>query len=369
MTKTIEEILAMSDEELANVHELPQPVEPKEEVVVVPEVKTEEVIVKPTEEVVAPIVKDEDLTKTEVVTVPVVEGTVDVKVDASKVEVVEQPIDYKVQYEGLLAPLKANGKTIELKSPDELRQLAQMGANYTKNMQQLAPDRKILKMLENNGIKDEAQLSFFIDLKNKNPEAIKKLIKESGIDVMDIDTSQEPNYVPGDHKISDVEDRFQTTLNSMRDTDDGKETLQIIHTTWDDTSKNLLWENPDIMSIMNEQRRAGVYDLISNEVERQRVLGIISPAIPFVHAYKTVGDQMVKENKFAGLESNQQTTNTTVTPVTPIATKVATPKPQVANNNKAAAASVTPTSAKPVLTNDLSNMKDEDFMKIMNGRL
>src|SRR5690606_35487577 len=42
---------------------------------------------------------------------------------------VETPvIDYKAEHERLMGPVRANGKDIELKSPEELISLAQMGA-------------------------------------------------------------------------------------------------------------------------------------------------------------------------------------------------------------------------------------------------
>ncbi len=72
----------------------------------------------------------------------------------------ETPPDYKALYEKVMAPLKANGKTIDIKSPEELIQLAQMGANYTRKMQAIAPHRKVLLMLENNGLLDEGKLCF-----------------------------------------------------------------------------------------------------------------------------------------------------------------------------------------------------------------
>ena len=41
-------------------------------------------------------------------------------------------------------------------------------------------------MLENAGITDENQLAYLIDLSNKNPQAIQKLVKDSGIDPLDM---------------------------------------------------------------------------------------------------------------------------------------------------------------------------------------
>lgn len=280
----------------------------------------------------------------------------------------ETPPNYEELYKRLMSPLRANGKDIEIRSPEELIQLAQMGANYTRKMQELAPKRKILQMLENNQLLDEGQLAFFIDLKNKNPEAIKKLLKDSGIDPMDLDTNSEPAYQQGNHRVSDAEVNFNEALQELQGHDEGQKTLQAIHGTWDQASKEMLWANPEIMQIMHEQRTAGVYDRIATEVQRLRTLGQISQAVPFVHAYKQVGDQMAANGAFDDIVEKQQPASQT--PAAPVATRAAAPKPQVAHSDKAAAAS--PTQAAPKNASTVQNplaMKDEDFLKFMESRL
>lgn len=59
-------------------------------------------------------------------------------------------------------------ETIELRDSSEAVQLMQKGANYTRKMQDIAPHRKVLLMLENNGLLDEGKLSYLIDLEKKN---------------------------------------------------------------------------------------------------------------------------------------------------------------------------------------------------------
>lgn len=282
----------------------------------------------------------------------------------------ETPPDYKVKYDQIMAPFKANGKMIELKSPEEAIQLMQMGANYTQKMQQLVPHRKLLVMLENNGLLDEGKLSFLIDLEKKNPDAIKKLVKDAGIDPMEIDTDAEPAYREGNHRVTDEEVTFHTALEDLRSSPAGMETLQIISTSWDKASKDVLWQSPEIMGIISQQRENGIYDRIASEIDRQRTLGVISPTVPFLHAYKTVGDQLVAQNAFADLP-NQQTTKTTAPVATaPIATRVQAPKPTVTNGDRANAASPTrPTAGKAnTMVNPLA-MSDDDFLKQMDGRV
>lgn len=280
-----------------------------------------------------------------------------------KEESKEQPseksatIDYKKFYEKIMTPFKANGKLITLKTPEEAIQLMQMGANYTRKMQAIAPYKKTLLMLENNGLLDENKLSFLIDLDKKNPEAIKKLIKDAGIDPMDIDTSTEPQYKEGSHKVSNEEAAFMTVLDDLKQSQDGMQTIKEINSNWDDASKNILWSSPDIMRTIHQQRENGVYQLIVDEMERQRTLGNISPETPFLVAYKQIGDALVANKQKAAPQ--------------PVAVKAKIVKTSTVKNNekaKAAAPNRTTPSAPKRFINPLA-MSDEEFLKQMKDRL
>lgn len=285
--------------------------------------------------------------------------------DKDKPAVVET--DYKSFHDQVMAPFKANGKMIQLKSPEEAIALMQMGANYTRKMQEIQPHRKVLLMLENNGLLDEGKLSYLIDLDKKNPDAIKKLVKDAGLDPMDIDTSEESAYRVGNHRVSDEEAAFRGVLDDLSTTDNGKQTLQVINSTWDQASKELLWKNPGVMNLINQQRELGIYDRILTEVERRKALGQVPINQPLLQIYQQVGQEMVAGNAFADIVQPAQQPRETVAPV---ASRVVPPKPVVKNGDRATAAAPSKAAAKPakVLVNPLS-MSDEDFLKQFQGRL
>ncbi len=296
---------------------------------------------------------------------PVVEGEENkTKEEKPKVEGEAQPVNYEAVYNQIMAPFKANGKTIELKSPEEAIRLMQMGANYTRQMQDLAPKKKILTMLEKNNLLDEGKLSYLIDLDKKNPDAIKNLIKESGLDPLDIDKDDKTAYTPGNHRVTNEEVNFDTVLDEVSSTPEGGETLQIINTTWDQASKEALWSSPQIMTIMHDQRKSGVYDQIASEIERRRTLGQMSVNTPFLEAYRDVGDDLVKRGLL-----NPKVDQTQKQRGEPLATKAATPKID-ANADKVAAAAAP--KAAPTKKEEVKNplaMSDEDFLKSMSNRL
>jgi len=285
----------------------------------------------------------------------------------------EPPIDYKSQYEQMMA----HGKMVDLRSPDELRQLAQMGANYTRKMQDIAPHRKVLLMLQNNDLLDEGKISWLIDINKKNPEAIKKLLKDSNIDPMDIDVSTEPNYQAGSHVVSDSEVRFRTELDNLRSTDTGKEFIREINTNWDEQSKEALWDQPQMMSILHEQQQSGVYGHIVEEIERRRLLGVIPADTTFLQAYVQVGNQLAGVN---GSPTQAATQAGAVAPAPQgmpvrrepevLATRPAAPKPAVTNSDKASAAAPSRSASQKAqaLINPLA-MADDEFLKQMQNRV
>lgn len=265
-------------------------------------------------------------------------------------------VNYEDFYKKVMAPFKANGKTISLKSPDEAIQLMQMGANYTRKMQSIAPYRKTLMMLEKAQLLDEDKLSYAIDLLNGNQEAIKKLLKDTKVDPLEFNTEDNVNYQPGlNNRVSDAEVNFKSTLDDLVSTADGLNTVKEINTNWDEESKGELWKEPRLMNIIHQQKMAGIYDQIADEVNRRKVLGIIPSNMPFIYAYNQVGQEMAQQRQAQSQSKNRE----------PIAVRPAMTKTDNGINNaarvKAAAPTrTTPKSVKPFI-NPLA-MSDEEFM-------
>ena len=280
------------------------------------------------------------------------------------------PVDYKAFHDQVMAPFQANGKTIQLRSVDEAVQLMQQGANYTRKMQAIAPHRKVLMMLENNGLLDESKLSRLIDLEKKNPDAIRALVKEAGIDPLDIDVHEESTYTPGNHAVPDEAVAFQTTLDEVSSTPDGQETVRQITASWDPESKAELWKDPSILGTIHQQRISGVYDRVVAEIERQRTIGAIPANVSLLNAYRVIGERMTQAGAFQDLVSAQQATQHPAVQH-PVATRVASAKPAVTNSGKVSAAAPTRTATPrraEAFINPLA-MSDDEFMKQFANRV
>ena len=277
----------------------------------------------------------------------------------------KEETDYKAEYEKILAPFSANGKQMQVQSAEEAITLMQMGANYNKKMAALKPNLKLLKLLENNGLLSEEKLSFLIDLDKKNPDAITKLVKDSGLDPLEMDVSKS-DYKPNTYTVHDREVELDSVLSDIQDTPTYSKTISIVGNKWDGESKKIIVENPQLIKVINDHMANGVFDLISNEVDRQRALNRLN-GVSDIEAYRLVGDEM--HNRGALRPASQPAQKVPGTVREPVPTK---PAAQSQDTRSKKLAASTPKAAAPVKNDPDFNplaLSDEDFAKIGNPRL
>lgn len=267
--------------------------------------------------------------------------------------------DYKALYEQLTAPFKANGKEMRIDNIDDAIQLMKMGAGFNKKMAALKPNIKIMKLLENNNLLDEDKLSFLIDIDKRNPEAIAKLLKDSKIDPMDVDTDKADAYKATRYSVDDRELELDTVLEAIRDSDTYTQTLDIVSTKWDAKSKETVLETPQILTVINDHVATGVYDVITQEMEKERVLGRLN-GLSDIEAYRQVGDAIQARKGFDHLFQGQQS---------PPPAPDKTPKPKTADtarkDQRRAVSSPKPSApAKPTEEFNPLAMSDEEFSKV-----
>lgn len=266
--------------------------------------------------------------------------------------------DAQTQLNKLFAPFKANGRDIKIDSVDDAIKLMQQGANYNKKMAALKPSLKVLKMLENNGLLDEQKITYLIDLDKKNPDAIGKLIKESGIDPLDVNTQEEPKYTPGNYSVSDAQVNLDSVLDSIEHTPTYNRTMAVILDEWDDNSKRALANEPNLIPLINEHVANGIFDTIASEMMKQRALGNLS-GLSDLQAYEAIGKNLAAQGAF-GKKPTQE-------PVEVRAKVPAQDETERAAKRKAASPSKQTQTTKEPDLNPLS-MSDEEFEKAFNSK-
>ena len=212
--------------------------------------------------------KEDDETEVTVEDTNDVDNNEEQKDDSSSTDS-SSTIDYKAAYETIFKPFKANGKEITPRNVDDVINLMQMGANYTKKMQVIAPMKKVIESLNKAEI-DEKNLNFLIDVYKGDKEAIKKLLKKHSVDPIELDLD-ETNYVPKNNIVSDEDVEFSNVLDDIRDS--LPKIQDIINSKWDKNSKDKLLSDPKLLRALHEEIQYGRFDKIQAQVEMEKMFG------------------------------------------------------------------------------------------------
>lgn len=275
-------------------------------------------------------------------------------------------IDYEAEYKKVFAPFKANGREIKVETIEDVQALMQMGANYNKKMQALKPNLKLMKMLEANGLLSEEKLSYLIDLDKKDPAAINKLVSESKMDPMDLSADKAEAYKPGNHAIDERVLQLDEVISEIEDSPKLTQTLQVVSSEWDQASRNIVVDNPELIKVVNKHMETGVYDRIKSTIDRERMLGRLK-GLSDIDAYKQVGDDLQARGGFDDLFGRSKP----VVKQQPAEKVVVAPKLKQAEEDKlkdqkrAVSSTKVVTSSKATVAdfNPLS-MSDEEFAKL-----
>lgn len=277
----------------------------------------------------------------------------------------EQVVDYEAAYKKLTAPFKANGRDIQVSSVEDAIALMQMGANYNKKMAALKPNLKLMKLLENNGLLSEEKISYLIDLEKKNPDAINKLVKDSGLDPLDLNTEKAGEYKPTRRTVDDREMELDTVLEELQDSPAYTQTLDIVSNKWDASSKQVIANSPQLLKVIANHVQSGIYDMIHKEIENERLFGRLN-GLSDIEAYRQVGDAIQARGGFSHLSTQGQ--QTTSKPV------VVAPKPKMGDEDKrrekklAAGGTKAVTSSKPATEFNPLSLSDDEFNKLVNKK-
>ena len=189
--------------------------------------------------------------------------------DGDVKETPPKDVDYETVYKNIFKPFKANGKDITPRTVEDVVQLMQMGANYTKKMQLMAPLKKAAESLSRADIKED-DLNFLIDVHKGDKEAIKKLLTKHNVDPMELDLDS-TNYVPKNNIVSDEDVEYSNILDDIRDS--LPKIQEIMTNTWDTRSKEALLKDPNLMRALHEEIAMGRFDNVQAQLEIEKTFG------------------------------------------------------------------------------------------------
>ena len=276
-------------------------------------------------------------------------GTEGVPQDTNKPET--QEVNYREFYEQMTKPFKANGREIQITKPEDMISLAQKGLNYVKNMTELKPIKQLNALLNQHGITQE-DLGLLIELKQNKPEAIAKIVKESGVDIYGLDVDEADKYVPNAPQAPHINEALEATLEELKVSSPVfNQTIQVVGNQWDDSSRNMIAEHPQLLRIIDAQMADGTFAKIDSVVQYERALGRLV-GLSDLEAYVEV-------------ERRLQQVGSQPTPVVVASQQpVGTSQQQQVNNQRKSAAP--PRAVKETVVNQPINshaLSDDEFLK------
>ena len=277
-------------------------------------------------------------------------------------------IDYKKFYETVTQDFKASGKVIPgVKEPEKFIKALQMATDYALKTAALKPALKRVKMLD--GISDE-EFTEMLDFRKRNPEVIKKAIKDANLDPIDLDL-EDIDYTPQSKIMSDADYEFKETIEklSQEDAVAFQRTQNIVLNELDSTSKSTVLSNPHILAALQSEVVSGRFEKIQAQALQLKAFGGYNN-VPDIELYSYIANEMDKQamtakpavpnNPVQSGGMNPQVANT----VQP--NSVNKPNPEL--EDKRVRAGIQPKTSTPVVKKyDPTKLSDEEFMKLLEA--
>ena len=262
-------------------------------------------------------------------------------------------VDYKTFYEQVTSDYKANGRVMPgLKNPEDFKTALAMASNYALKTTALKPHLGRIKTLEKAGVTDD-ELNEMLEFRNRNPEVIKKALKDAGIDPLDIDPEAPVSYTPKNYIVSQTEVAFDEVISTIKDTPEFALTSKVVTEVWDEASKQAMLDNPNLIKGLNEEIQMGRFDTIQGIIEQRKMLGRTN-GMSDLAMYQEIATAMDQANI---------STKPEVTPKTPVQ-KVQDP---AVNEQKKKAGISTKKTSTAVKKYDPTKLSDEEFMKLLDS--
>ena len=216
----------------------------------------------------------------------------------------EEDNEYKKVYSQLFgAPIKASGREVKLRDADHARNLIEMGVDYNKKMQRMRPHMQALKTLEKEGLLDDVdQLNLLLEAKDGNQEAIKKLISQADIDVMDIaddDYNTAGDYQAGNRMVSEQEIAIGEVLSAIENSPKYNDTIDVMQNVFDQKSREIISDNPNYITALNQDIESGVYNSVMDTIQYKRDMNQVPAGVSDIELYISTVSELAKQEQSA----------------------------------------------------------------------
>ena len=305
------------EEEVSEIDE-PQPIEEDE---IVDELPEEEEIVEEDEELEQPedldSSQDNDITDN----VPEDETLEEDNSEASEEKVT--PETYKV---------KANNMEFDF-SIEELTALAPKAMDYTKKMQEIAPWRKTISALKEQGL-GEQDVNLMIDVLKGDKTAIGEVLKRTGVDTLDLDIDEEQPYQPNDYGKTEQVQRIEEIVTTISADPEYRITEQVIDSQWDVDSRSAMAQNPDMIMGLHQDIKNGVYDKVAPIAFKMKAMNVGTPGMSDLDYYIAAGKEFYSQEQNTQIQEQKEARQTRENNIQTMAPKRKAAAPSRTNSSK-----------------------------------
>ena len=185
------------------------------------------------------------------------------------------------------------------KDPADLIRAQQMLHGYSDKMKVFKEYKPFLKALEERKLTTDAdKFNLAMSIVDGDPEAIKKVLKEKGIDPLELDLEDikytEKNTLPSQAQML-IEDTYEQAENLGV----GDKFTKVINKDWDIKSLQELVTNNAVRADLLQHLSDGTYDIVSNEIKKMELLdatGVLN-GMTSIDKYRLAVERVYKQNQ------------------------------------------------------------------------
>jgi hypothetical protein len=244
------------------------------------------------------------------------------------------------------APLKVSGKQIPINSLEELYTLASGGAAVTQKFQEIAGHKKSIAIMQDHNL-TEADLSLLVEAKNGSKDALASLVKQSGIDSLEVTDEVSEGYKPGAYIPSDQQISLQEVQHEISRDEEYAVTQNVVNNILDERSQDMLVQNPQMIRGLHEDIKSGAYLSVSAHAQKLKLM-----------------DGGRRSDMEYYIQAAQEGPSPQDVPAVPAAVvpEQQSPKKKVVSKDKRKAAASNRNSNKAPSIKDINDMTDEELM-------
>ena len=194
--------------------------------------------------------------------------------DEASTKVVEAKDDLKSDKKIERHKVKANGTSYEFTNEEMLEKFPSVFAkaeNYTKKTQELAKDRSTLNVLKENKFSSD-DINLMVDVFRGDRDAIREILSRNEMDTVDLEADEtDIGYIPNEYHKNTNETEIDTVLNSMKKGKSFDDTIDILHSGWDEESRNILKNDPHSIPVLQEAIESGEFERINTIAQRNKI--------------------------------------------------------------------------------------------------